>query len=161
SSDSARFSFLLCGLAHSYNERLSGYRMRTICVSIPALSEWPSNDEMRERNAAIAELVADGIGQCVDSGGGGGVMGVCVDVNDVERARAAVMAVLNTRFPGRRFGLNVQEPDGVIEARMERDFYDSLGAEREGVSCRHPGCTRGAVSTSVFCRRHHFEQVRG
>src|SRR3954466_2725203 len=109
--------------------------MRTICVSIPALSQWPSDDEMRERNAAITELVADGIGECVDSGGGCGGMEFCLEVNDVERARAAVMAVLNARFPGRRFGLYVEEPDDVIEARTERDFYDSLGAEREGVLC--------------------------
>jgi hypothetical protein len=135
--------------------------MPTICVCIPAREQWPSDDEMRERNAAIAELEAVGIGECVDSGGGCGVMEFCLDVRDIDRARTAVDAVLNARFPGRRFTVNAQESDDASEARSDRDFYDSLGAEREDVACRHPGCARGAVSMSVLCKRHHFEQVQG
>lgn len=40
-------------------------------------------------------------------------------------------------------------------------FYDSLGVERPSVPCRADGCTRGSVPLSVFCRRHHFENVKG
>jgi hypothetical protein len=43
----------------------------------------------------------------------------------------------------------------------DRQFYESLGAERADVRCRSPGCLRGALPLSVLCRRHHFEQVRG
>ena len=43
--------------------------------------------------------------------------------------------------------------------RMDRDFYDALGAERPNVPCRSAGCPRGAVALSALCRRHHFEQV--
>jgi hypothetical protein len=135
--------------------------MPTIYVSIPARDQWPSDDEMRERNAAIAELEAGGIGECIDNGGGCGVMESSLDVDDIDRAQATLGAVLNARFPGRRFNIRVEEADDVSEARSDRDFYDSLGAEREGVPCRHAGCTRGAVSRSVLCRRHHFEQVQG
>jgi hypothetical protein len=44
---------------------------------------------------------------------------------------------------------------------QDRDFYDCLGDERPLVPCRAEGCTRGSVPLSVFCRRHHFENVKG
>jgi len=40
-----------------------------------------------------------------------------------------------------------------------RSFYDQLGPERSAVPCRHPGCNRGAINYSVFCRSHHFEMI--
>lgn len=43
---------------------------------------------------------------------------------------------------------------------MDRTFYDSLGDERPNVRCRHPGCPRGCVQFSVFCRPHHFESLK-
>jgi hypothetical protein len=52
-------------------------------------------------------------------------------------------------------------PIEVVVARMDRDFYDSLGKERSGTHCAEPACERGAVALSVFCRRHHFESVKG
>lgn len=47
-----------------------------------------------------------------------------------------------------------------FEQRRDREFYDSLGPERADVPCRESGCTRGAVSYSVLCRPHHFENVQ-
>jgi hypothetical protein len=46
------------------------------------------------------------------------------------------------------------------QLRLHRDFYDSLGAERPDMPCRAPGCKRGAVKLSAFCKTHHFEQVQ-
>jgi hypothetical protein len=43
---------------------------------------------------------------------------------------------------------------------FDRNFYDSLGAERDDERCRAPNCRRGAVVASVFCRVHQFENVR-
>jgi hypothetical protein len=43
--------------------------------------------------------------------------------------------------------------------RVDRDFYDSLGIERDDTRCQFEDCKRGAVIASVFCRVHHFEQV--
>jgi hypothetical protein len=45
------------------------------------------------------------------------------------------------------------------QAKRDREFYDSLGPEREGIVCRSVGCRRGAISLSVFCRPHHFESI--
>lgn len=45
--------------------------------------------------------------------------------------------------------------------KIDRDFYDSLGAESSEMHCRREGCTHGAVYLSAFCRKHHFENVRG
>ena len=49
----------------------------------------------------------------------------------------------------------------LAEAQLasDRKFYDALGPERAMIPCRDPGCTRGTVALSVFCRRHHFESV--
>jgi len=51
-------------------------------------------------------------------------------------------------------------PSDEILLRLDREFYNSLGAERAAVPCREPGCGRGAVEPSVFCKVHHFQQVR-
>ena len=50
------------------------------------------------------------------------------------------------------------EPNILREA--DYAFYRRLGLERSDVTCKHTGCTRGAIALSVFCRVHHFEQVR-
>ena len=45
--------------------------------------------------------------------------------------------------------------------KMDREFYGILGEERSNTKCKRPGCTRGAITLSVFCRKHHFENVKG
>jgi len=49
----------------------------------------------------------------------------------------------------------------VAAAQQKAEFIAMLGKERPDVSCRHPGCTRGAVSLSVHCAEHHYENVTG
>lgn len=44
--------------------------------------------------------------------------------------------------------------------KMDRDFYNLLGAERADVQCRHQSCLCGAIKGSVFCRSHHFEMIQ-
>ena len=51
-------------------------------------------------------------------------------------------------------------PDDPERLRPDREFYDSLGPERAAVPCRAPGCARGAVTQSLFCKAHQFEQVK-
>jgi hypothetical protein len=47
-----------------------------------------------------------------------------------------------------------------IKLKLDREFFDALGAERTDVPCRAEGCTRGAIHHSVFCRAHHFEAIK-
>jgi hypothetical protein len=69
--------------------------------------------------------------------------------------------------PGSRPPLSPEARDArermFADAQRARDraFYDCLGAERPTIPCRDDGCTRGSISLSVFCRRHHFENVKG
>lgn len=51
-------------------------------------------------------------------------------------------------------------PTEIIMLNEARKFYEILGPERTNVQCRAPGCNRGAISLSVFCRPHHFEMIR-
>jgi hypothetical protein len=41
----------------------------------------------------------------------------------------------------------------------DRAFYRGLGEERVEPRCSATGCSRGAISQSVFCRTHHFEMI--
>ncbi|MRW92281.1 hypothetical protein GJ699_19995 [Duganella sp. FT80W] len=54
------------------------------------------------------------------------------------------------------------EPPPLEEAKLEwdREFFDSLAAERPEELCRTEGCQRGAIHHSVLCRVHHFEMIR-
>jgi hypothetical protein len=58
--------------------------------------------------------------------------------------------------------LNAPDPPPADEVlrRLDREFSDKLGPESSSKTCRRDGCERGVVSLSVFCRRHHFENVR-
>ncbi len=62
-------------------------------------------------------------------------------------------------FPD-RLGAPDPPPAHEIIQRLDREFYDSLGDERTGTKCRHEGCNRGTVRFSVFCKTHHFEQIK-
>jgi len=62
-------------------------------------------------------------------------------------------------FPD-RLGVPDPLPADEIMLRLDRQFYDSLGAERTDTKCRHEGCRRGMVKFSVFCRVHQFEQAK-
>jgi hypothetical protein len=44
--------------------------------------------------------------------------------------------------------------------KLDREFYELLGAERQNVPCKKEGCSRGAITSSVFCRVHHFEMIK-
>jgi hypothetical protein len=62
-------------------------------------------------------------------------------------------------FPD-RLGAPAPPPADEIMRQLDREFYDSLGAERTDTKCRHDGCGRGTTKFSVFCRVHQFEQVK-
>lgn len=52
-----------------------------------------------------------------------------------------------------------QREAAELTLKMHREFYDNLGPEDAGEQCRQPGCPRGTVKFSVFCRIHHFESL--
>ena len=57
--------------------------------------------------------------------------------------------------------LNSPGPPAPEESRLrfEREFAQKLGPENASNKCRSDGCERGTVNLSVFCRRHHFENI--
>lgn len=44
---------------------------------------------------------------------------------------------------------------------LDRNFYDQLGPELSDAICRVQDCPRWRIRYSVFCKAHHFEQIRG
>ena len=66
------------------------------------------------------------------------------------------------RFDAYPETLNAPDPPPADEIlrRLDGEFCERLGAEDSMKPCRREGCNRGAVKLSVFCRRHHFENVQ-
>jgi hypothetical protein len=52
-------------------------------------------------------------------------------------------------------------PREETKKRLDREFFEALGEERRGETCRSQGCERGAIHQSVFCRVHHYEMIKG
>lgn len=59
-----------------------------------------------------------------------------------------------------RLGATDSPPADEIIDRLDREFFESLGPEREGTKCKRDGCSRGTVAFSAFCAVHHFESVK-
>ena len=57
-------------------------------------------------------------------------------------------------------GANDPPSRDEIIARLDREFFDKLGPERVDTPCSHDGCERGAITLSVHCRIHHFENIK-
>ncbi|QYF94898.1 hypothetical protein KY495_06880 [Massilia sp. PAMC28688] len=57
-------------------------------------------------------------------------------------------------------GASEPPPWEETKLRLDREFFDDLGAERHDVACKAEGCSKGAVQYSVLCRIHHFEMIR-
>ena len=53
-----------------------------------------------------------------------------------------------------------QQKARELSLAMDREFYDQLGPERPNTLCKSEGCSRGTIQYSVFCRSHHFENIR-
>lgn len=68
-------------------------------------------------------------------------------------------------------GLRAPLPPEELERRQrelaewqldqDREFFDLLGSESSTERCRKLECSRGRITHSVFCRVHHFEDIRG
>ncbi|MEM1070487.1 MAG: hypothetical protein AAGI63_16415 [Planctomycetota bacterium] len=43
----------------------------------------------------------------------------------------------------------------------DREFYEILGPESDSIKCKRENCDRGRIKNSVFCRPHHFENIKG
>lgn len=68
--------------------------------------------------------------------------------------------------PGARPPLSPEERDArnrrLAEWQLAQDrrFYEALGPESSAEPCRIEGCGHRCVRYSVFCRRHHFEDLK-
>jgi hypothetical protein len=78
-----------------------------------------------------------------------------------DSARLEVISY-NRRFGGfpSKLGAPDPPPEGEDDLQDDLKFYGSLGPEVLGTKCRKEGCARGTVKFSVFCRTHHFENVK-
>lgn len=52
-------------------------------------------------------------------------------------------------------------PPRLTAEEIDLGWYKNLGEEIGPEECRKKGCSALHISRSVFCRRHHFEQVTG
>jgi hypothetical protein len=78
-------------------------------------------------------------------------------------AAAANIIRYYIRFDAWPETLNAPDPPPADETlrHLDREFCEKLGLEDSTRRCRREGCSRGTIKLSVFCRRHHFEEIRG
>jgi hypothetical protein len=79
-----------------------------------------------------------------------------------EHGAALVVIRYYIRYDAFPETLNPPDPPSRDEVlrRFDQEFCDKIGLENSSKQCRRDGCNRGVVELSVFCRRHHFENVR-
>jgi hypothetical protein len=77
-------------------------------------------------------------------------------------AAAAEVIRYYIRFDSVPQNLGAPDPPSWEETmiKLDREFFESLGPERDGTICRAPECSQGAIQFSAFCARHHFESIK-
>jgi hypothetical protein len=53
------------------------------------------------------------------------------------------------------------ETDDEKKARLDQELWEALGEENGSSTCRKAGCSHKHITDSAFCRKHHFEMIRG
>jgi hypothetical protein len=85
-----------------------------VSVMIDVQGDFANRAELKTRDAIQAKLNSLGIGQCVGSGSGMGMMDVSflLDKPDAEAARQIIEQAMATAFPGQEFTLDFSEIEG-------------------------------------------------
>ena len=78
--------------------------------------------------------------------------------DDATRFETLIYYVRFDAFPS-QIGASDPPPWEETRRRLDREFYDGLGAEDASRPCRTAACSHGSVRLSVFCRVHHFESI--
>ena len=83
-------------------------------VMMDVEGDFANRAELKTRDAIQAKLNSLGIGQCVGSGSGMGMMDVSflLDKPDAEAARPKIEQAMATAFPGQEFTLDFTEIEG-------------------------------------------------
>lgn len=124
----------------------------------------PEFDEEQDLEIAPPGFSARGLRSTIDKDAVDG----CIKYADrlagkTDDEAAAKIIQYYIRFDNVPDTLDAPDPLPAAESlrHFDRQFCDKLGPEDSSRQCRHEGCHRGTIDVSVFCRRHHFESIRG
>ena len=78
-------------------------------ITIKVASTWPSPEEMEARNAVEDAFMEADLGEFVGSGGGGGQMDLCFDVEDEAAARALIAQAMKMHMPAAKYRIEIVE----------------------------------------------------
>lgn len=53
------------------------------------------------------------------------------------------------------------ETEQQAKEREDKELWNALGEENGSTECYRSDCSRKHISFSAFCRKHHFEMMRG
>jgi hypothetical protein len=129
-------------------------------IEISELAEpFASHEEVDLRERIGEAIESQGLGSITGSGSGFGAIDLSIEAPDIDGIEARLAEVVRGFVPSERFTIRrIEEPD---EREEDREWLRSLGEEIGPASCKRAGCDRLRIAMSVYCRRHHFEQVWG
>ena len=121
--------------------------------------DFASHDELDVRARIEEAIVSQSIGRIAGSGSGFGAMDLSVETPDVDGIEARLTSLVAAIVPIER--VTIREMVAPDLQEEDRDQLNVLGAEIGPEPCKRPSCGRLRIAMSVFCRRHHFEQIWG
>jgi len=68
--------------------------------------------------------------------------------------------LIDAEDPIAEFEAGVDVTSRIREEADRKEFWEVIGSEIGPGTCKAEGCSRKRVQFSVFCKRHHFENVR-
>lgn len=102
-------------------------------VSIQVKGNFPNPKELAQRHKIVDSLTRQGVGKCLDEGGGFGVMDFAFLVNDAQAAQPLIEAAIAQHAPGAVFTLQTESADAYAdeieeaEATPRLSFFQRLG----------------------------------
>ena len=137
--------------------------MDNLNLQTPADLGIPESDEVSDAELDPPDFSERGLEVTIDAE----TVDDCIKFADelagsADNEAAATVIRYYIRFDAWPESLDAPDPPPAAELilRQNKEFMDLLGPERRKVQCKNKNCGRGAVEGSVFCRRHHFENVK-
>jgi hypothetical protein len=121
--------------------------------------KFASQGDRGVRDRIEDAIVSQDLGKITGSGSGLGKMDLSVKTPNADGIKDRLTTLICSFLPSEHFEIReIAAPDVHGD---DRERLHALGGEIGPERCKWPSCGRLRIAMSVFCRKHHFEQVWG